>query len=156
MDYDSSPMDAFSVTGSAVGVISLGLSICQGLLAYYGPFTAFHEQICDVESRITALEGILKVLERVLNEGFAQFGSSTAQSTTVALGSIWSCQDGLNRLQIILQKCTQTNGSNICTGFSRQVNRLLYPFRRETLMALMELLDWLQATLNTSLQMLIM
>lgn len=156
-DYDSSPMvDALSVTGGAVGVISLGLSICQGLLAYYGPFKTFHEQISDIESRITALEGIFKVLERVLNEGITQFGPLTAQSTAVALGCIWSCQDRLNRLQIILQKCTQTNGSNVCTGFTRQVNRLLYPFRRETLMALIELLDWLQATLNTSLQMLTM
>ncbi|KAL4996587.1 hypothetical protein BDV10DRAFT_108566 [Aspergillus recurvatus] len=147
-------VDAFTVTTGAVGVISLGLSVCQGLLAYYGPFKTFHEQISDIESRITALEGILKVLQRVVNEGFAQFGHSTAQSTAVALDSIWSCQDRLNRLQIILQKCTQTNGFNICAGVSRQVNRLLYPFRRETLMALMESLDWLQSTLNTSLQML--
>ncbi|KAL4908565.1 hypothetical protein BDW74DRAFT_188501 [Aspergillus multicolor] len=147
-------VDAFTVATGAVGVISLGLSVCQGLLAYYGPFKTFHEQISDIESRITALEGILKVLQRIVNEGFAQFGHSTAQSTTVAFDFIWSCQDRLNRLQIILQKCTQTNGFNICAGVSRQVNRLLYPFRRETLMALMESLDSLQATLNTSLQML--
>jgi hypothetical protein len=148
--------EAFSVTSGAVGVISLGLTICQGLFAYYEPFKTFHEQISDIESRITALEGVLDVLQRVLNEGFAQFGASTAQSTTVALGTICSCQDGLNRLQIILQKCTQANGSKICTSLNRQVNRLLYPFRRETLVALMELLDRLQATLNISLQMLIM
>ncbi|KAL4886177.1 hypothetical protein BJY04DRAFT_178579 [Aspergillus karnatakaensis] len=150
-----SPMaEAFSVASGAVGVIALGLSICQGLLAYYDPFKTFNEQISDIESRIRALEGILDVLRRVLDEGLAQFGPSTAQSTTVALSTICSCRDGLNRLQAILQRCTQTNGSKISTRLNRQVNRLLYPFRRETLMALMELLDWLQATLNISLQML--
>ncbi|KAL3461880.1 hypothetical protein BJX64DRAFT_150169 [Aspergillus heterothallicus] len=148
--------EAFSAMSGAAGVISLGLSICHGLLAYYEPFKSFDEQISDIGSRITALKEVLNVLHKVIDESFAQFSPSTAQATTVALGTICSCRDGLNRLQIILQRSTQTTGSKICTRVNRQVNRLLYPFRRETLIALMELLDWLQATLNTSLQMLTM
>ncbi|KAE8387079.1 hypothetical protein BDV23DRAFT_196003, partial [Aspergillus alliaceus] len=52
------------------------------------------------------------------------------------------------------ERCTQTKIANIYIRFEIQTNRILYPFRRETLMSLMETLSWLQANLNTSLQML--
>jgi hypothetical protein len=42
--------DPFSVAGSAVGVISLGLTVCQGLLTYYGQFKAYDEEIRDVSN----------------------------------------------------------------------------------------------------------
>lgn len=58
--------DPFSVAGSAVGVISLGLAVGQGLLAYYGPLKAYDEQIHDVSDRIKSFSSTLKALKAVL------------------------------------------------------------------------------------------
>ncbi|KAH8704770.1 hypothetical protein BGW36DRAFT_421364 [Talaromyces proteolyticus] len=146
--------DAFSIAGTAAGVISLGLSVCQGLLAYYGEFKLFHEQIDEVTSRISSLDGILNTLQNMLINAHLLITSPTAQSTAIAVDSIIRCRNGLQRLQKMLEKCQNTTLSNNLLGANIQVNRMLYPFRRATLIALMETINWLQANLSTSLQML--
>jgi hypothetical protein len=146
--------DPFSVTGSAVGVISLGLTVCQGLLAYYGQFKAFHEQIDEVTDRMAALESILKALQHVLINASVLSMCETAPSATVAIDSILKCYDGLNKLGRMVEKCDATKSTRNSTGHNKQISRLLYPFRRETLMALTETMSCLQANLNTSLQLL--
>jgi len=144
--------DPFSVAGSAVGVISLGLTVCQGLLAYYGPFKAYDEQIHDVSNRITSFDSTLKALQDVLANAQVLSSPLTAQSATVALDSIFNCQEGLEKLSKMLDKCKSTSTSFL--GSKIQINRILYPFKRDTLMALLETVSWLQAHLNTSLQIL--
>lgn len=146
--------DPFSVAGSAAGVISLGLAVCQGLLAYYGPFKLFHEQIDEVACRIAALDSMLKVLKTMLINARLLSASPTAPSTALAFDSILCCQEGLNRLKKTLEKCNNTRLADNLIASKIQANRMLYPFKRETLMALMETMSWLQANLNTSLQML--
>lgn len=146
--------DPFSVTGSAVGVISLGLTVCQGLLAYYGQFKAFHEQIDEVTDRMATLETILKALQHVLINASVLSTCETAPSAAAAIDSILKCHEGLNKLGRMLEKCDATKSARSSTGHNKQISRLLYPFRRETLMALTETMSSLQANLNTSLQVL--
>jgi hypothetical protein len=87
------------VAGSAVGVISLGLTVCQGLLTYYGSFKAYDERIHDFSNRITSFENKLKALKSVLANSQVFTSPLTAQSATVALDSIFNCQEGLERLR---------------------------------------------------------
>lgn len=145
--------DPFSVAGSAVGVISLGLSACQGLLAYYGPFKSFHEEISDVTSQIESLDGILKVLQNILFKIDIQHASPTADSTKIALDAIMRCQQKLQKLETTLDKCAKTPAKMLLVSKLR-LNRILYPFRQETLMSLIKTMGWLQGNLNTALQML--
>lgn len=95
--------DPFSVTGSAVGVISLGLTVCQGLLAYYGQFKAFHEQIDEVTDRMATLETILKALQHVLINASVLSTCETAPSAAAAIDSILKCHEGLNKLEECLK-----------------------------------------------------
>jgi hypothetical protein len=89
--------DPFSVTESAVGVISLGLTVCQGLITYYGNFKAFHEQI-DVTDQMAGLESVLKVLRHVLMNASVLSTCETAPSAAAAIDSILKCHEGLNKL----------------------------------------------------------
>jgi hypothetical protein len=146
--------DPFSAAGGAVGVISLGLTVCQGLLAYYGPFKTFHEQIDEVACRVSSLDGILNALQGVLINARILSNSPTAQSTAIAIDSIISCHNGLQRLRKMLEKCRNTRPGNNLLGSNIQINQMLYPFRRDTLITLMETMNWLQANLSTSLQIL--
>ncbi|KAA8647781.1 hypothetical protein EYZ11_013356 [Aspergillus tanneri] len=146
--------DPLSAAGSAVGVISLGLTVCQGVLAYYGPFKAFHEQVDEVACRIAALDGILKALQHVLTDAHVLSASETAPSAAVGIDTILDCQEGLNKLRKMLEKCDKTKQAGSSIAPKKRIDRLSYPFRRETLKALMETTSWLQANLDTSLQML--
>jgi hypothetical protein len=146
--------DPFSVTGSAVGVISLGLTVCHGLLAYYGQFKAFHEQIDEVTDRMATLESILKTLQHVLVNSHVLSTRETSSSASVAIDSILKCHEGLKKLKRMLEKCDATKSERSSTSHNKQISRLLYPFRRDTLMALTETMSCLQVNLNTSLQVL--
>lgn len=148
--------DPLSVAGSAVGIISLGLTVSQGLLAYYGPFKAYDEQIQDVSSRITSFNNTLKALEDVLANARILSSTVTTQSATVALDCIFNCKEGLERLENMLDKCRSSPSSKSFLGSKFQINRVLYPFKRDTLVALLDTMSWLQADLNTSLQILTM
>jgi hypothetical protein len=148
--------DPFSVAGSAVGVISLGLTVCQGLLAYYGPFKAYNEHIQDVSNRIKSFNSTLKALEDVLANPQVFSSTLTAQSATVALDCIFNCQEGLKRLKNMMDKCESSLSTKSFLGSKIQINRMLYPFKRDTLVTLLDTMSWLQADLNTSLQILTM
>jgi hypothetical protein len=148
--------DPFSVAGSAVGVISLGLTVCQGLLAYYGPFKDYDEQIQDVSNRIKSFNSTLKASEDVLANAQVFSSTLTAQSATVAFDCIFNCHEGLKRLKNMLDKCRGSPSSKTFLGPKFQMNRMLYPFKRDTLVTLLDTMSWLQADLNTSLQILTM
>ncbi|KAL4808112.1 hypothetical protein BDV18DRAFT_96177 [Aspergillus unguis] len=148
--------DPFSAAGSAVGVISLGLTVSQGFLAYYRPYKSFHEEIETVTTRMEALNRILGVIQTLTTEVNLLNCPSVAQSTQIATDTILSCKSVLQKLQAVLNRlCASTpQGRLPIAELKAHVNRLLYPFRRETLMSVIENVSWLQDNLNTSLQML--
>ncbi|KAL3455653.1 hypothetical protein BJX64DRAFT_271949 [Aspergillus heterothallicus] len=146
--------DPFSITGSAVGVISLGLTICQGLLAYYGPYKSFHEEINEATSRVQSLDSILTNLHNVISTAPSFNANPPSRSVQAAIQSIQSCKSGLQSLETMLRKCRITRPVGKQSRPANQLNRLLYPFKRETLVKLMATVTWLQANVNTSLLLL--
>jgi hypothetical protein len=146
--------DPFSITGSAVGVISLGLTICQAFLAYYGPFKSFHEEINEAVSRVRSLKSLLLTLSDVIANSPTFHARPSPQPIQAAMDSIQSCGHGLQKLQRTLTKCHASVPPGKGSRSANQLNRLLYPFRQETLVKLMGTVTWLQDNLNTSLLLL--
>jgi hypothetical protein len=96
------------------------------------------------------------VLEDVLANAQVFSSTLTAQSATVALDCISNCEEGLKRLKNMLDKCRSSPSTKSFLGPKIQINRMLYPFKRDTLVTLLDTMSWLQADLNTSLQILTM
>lgn len=145
--------DPLSVAGGAAGVVSLGLTVCQGLLAYYRPFKSFQEEIDNVTCRIETLDGILKTLQSILLVNAPVLAaSSTDEPVHTAVDSIQRCKRGVQALEKMLEKCTKTTSPANRFTAKPQSSRILYPFRRETLMTLIETISWLHTSLNTALQ----
>ncbi|KAL4910540.1 hypothetical protein BDW74DRAFT_172011 [Aspergillus multicolor] len=59
--------DPFSLLSGAAGVVSLGLTVCQGLVAYYGSFTAFSSETESFLTRVKGLSATLELLQSRLN-----------------------------------------------------------------------------------------
>ncbi|PLB43768.1 hypothetical protein P170DRAFT_480727 [Aspergillus steynii IBT 23096] len=138
-----------------VGVISLGISVCQGLLAYYGPYKAFHEEIEDIICRTQNLDRTMRLLEKVLDGAQSSEVTQKAECARVAMRAIENCEQGLKRLRGTLKSCYKTSaGSQSALKKKVQMNRILYPFRRDTLMSMVSMVNGLQNNLNTALQML--
>ncbi|KAF2010112.1 hypothetical protein BU24DRAFT_496894 [Aaosphaeria arxii CBS 175.79] len=140
-------MDPFSVAGSAVGVTSLGLQICQALIVYYGKFRSFHDDVDAVVRRSESLGRNLKALESLkIRLGDGEVSSDLQKSMdTVALA--------LRKLNEYAKRCGEIKVPVSQRDQARLVTkRLLWPFRHDTLLYLQDTLDRTQADLELALQ----
>lgn len=58
--------DPISLAGTAIGVVSLGLSVCQGLISYYSTFRDCPRDAANMLEKLEGLKDVLEVLEGVL------------------------------------------------------------------------------------------
>ncbi|KAJ6000745.1 hypothetical protein N7481_001154 [Penicillium waksmanii] len=78
---------------------------------------------------------------------------SKSECTAVAIDIILRCRQRLQKLEKTLEQCSNSpSGNTLKSKF--QINQILYPFRRETMMTLVETISGLQANLDTALYML--
>ncbi len=143
--------DLFSVGAGLTGVISLGLTACQGLIKYY---ESARSQAADVEKAVKQAEDLrstLEILEKVIKT--PQCG---ATNVVVHVESkIKSCEEGIRSLSTYLDKCKQEEPmGDWKEKLQAQKGRLLYPFRREALKNLVQTLHDVQQGLSTALDIL--
>jgi hypothetical protein len=138
------------VAGSAVGIASLGIQVCQGLLSYYYSWKSYTTHIS------TACDCIADLCQTfmLLQESLGAAGLDPARATRVKT-CLASCVGGLDQLQSKLQKL-QTH--SIPSGFREKawakVERSFYPFRESTLVKLREIVNDLRDRLSLALQVL--
>ncbi|KAF2176158.1 hypothetical protein K469DRAFT_608033 [Zopfia rhizophila CBS 207.26] len=141
--------DPISVAGTAVGITSLGIQTCQGIIRYYEQFKNFDDEISATIQRVKRLNGILHALEPMVRHLELD---NNAISEQVRL-SLSECKEGLRNLERFAKRCGDT--ALPATGEDRvrlMKKRLLFPFRRDTLQDLHVTLDRLQDNLNSIIQ----
>lgn len=94
--------DPISLAGTAVGVVSLGLSVCQGLISYY---SAVRDCPKEAKNMLQKLEGLKDVLE-VLEDVFQSHDTLRTETAAVktAKRSIQACKSGLEQLKNIMNE----------------------------------------------------
>ena len=137
--------DPLSVAGSAVGIISMSLTVLQGLIQYYVSWKDYSQH---VDRLVKSLQMFLQTLE-LLNETIT---GSCFEAKIVAHveKSINSCQDGVNSLQKKLDKVQSIALPDrpIYSKILTQGRRLLYPFKESTLTKLQEIISELKDNLT--------
>lgn len=139
--------DPVSVGGFAIGAVSLGIQLCQGLVSYYSDYKSSDDDIDRIISKLRELE---KTLENLKN-GITKFHNANAKEVEDVNKKILSCDDGIHKLQKILQKCRSSSNS-----VQKIVKKIQYPFRKATLHDLDVSVKDLQENLNTGLLSLLM
>jgi ankyrin repeat domain-containing protein 50 len=140
-------MDAFSAAGSAVGVISLGLQVCQGLMQYYGTWKDGRQDISRMCKLVDSLADILNALKQSLEKG-----SLVGDVVDMVQGSVQACTDSILELQEELTRVQAIKGSSIRSKLHDQGRRLLYPFRESTLLKLKEIVLDIRDNLTVAVQ----
>lgn len=144
-------IDPFSVTGTAVGITSLGIQACQGLVRYYSEFRSYHEDINVTIQRLEGLQAILEVLDLVKEKVELDNDGPPAQLHL----ALQACSDGVRKLGCIVRKCGETKMPDTLEDRLRLIRkRLLWPFKRDTLSDMQRTLDRLQASLQLALHIL--
>jgi hypothetical protein len=143
--------DPLSVTGPAVGIVSLGLTVCQSLISYYGPWSAYDEEISELARKAEGLKTTLQTVQGTLEK----FESTEMIQTKEVQTRIMPCIEALQRLEKEIEKCKKSQSpSNFRDKLQAIRKRVLYPFKRETLLWLRNTVEGLQANLNTTFQVL--
>jgi ankyrin repeat domain-containing protein 50 len=140
--------EAFGVAVNVVGVVSLGLTVCQGLITWYGSWKDAPVDVEQMRESIKALNDIFKFLDTLTKN--EKFGSDIRNIVKQSLGS---CEGGLNRLKSKLDKVKVAPESDNWNERARaQLRRSLYPFKEGTVEKLMRIANELRNNLTVALQ----
>ncbi|EPE28002.1 Ankyrin repeat-containing protein [Glarea lozoyensis ATCC 20868] len=133
--------------GDPVGIASLGIQVCHGLLQYYKTWKDYKDDIEATYERIESFEQTLLLLCNTIN----QRGPSPDLLNQVA-DCIQACRDGIARLSAKFEKIKERTPDESAMNILRrqihfQSQRLIYPFRASTLAKLREITTELQSNL---------
>jgi hypothetical protein len=131
--------DPFSIAGSAVGIVSLGITVCQGLFQYYSACCDGPEDIKALRSSLAGLISTLDVLGRTMKDD--RFDSTSRAHVQRCLAD---CDDAVQNLSRELNKVnleapksagssSSSSGLSVRAKLGNTGKRLLYPFRESTL-----------------------
>jgi DNA repair exonuclease SbcCD ATPase subunit len=141
--------DPFSVAGTAVGIISLGLQTCQILHKYCSEFKSFSRDVEAVQRQVRGLQGILEGLQGV-KERLEIDNHAPSSQLHMALKE---CEETLHELRSMVDKRNTTSQpEGIHTQLRVVKERLLWPYRKEDLKEVQSSLARFQDNLALALQ----
>jgi hypothetical protein len=136
--------DPFSITGSAVGVVSLGIVVCKELYTLLEDVKTATNKAEDIRAGLDRLEDHLERLETELGK----FGSTS--SVAGASASVVACANVLNRFRDEIPGIASANESKIRQKFQTLRFRLSYPFKKGELQYLRTLVKDIHQDLHTA------
>lgn len=139
--------EALGVASGVVGIISFGISVCQGVLAYYNAFQDSEE---DIGQMCVSMENVAKTLLAI--DLTLRHGSFDQKIIAVVESSISLCTQGLQTLAKKLDKIRSIQAdSTLRTRLENTKRRLLYPFKESTLAKLREICHDLKSNLGLAI-----
>lgn len=143
--------DPLSAAGSAVGVVSLGITACQGLLSFYQGWKAYDSDLDQAAARSQEFSNSLKSLRATLQQ-FLNSPSNTSQETNKIIDL---CERAIKDLEDYLLSCRQTKTDRSrAAKFQGHIQRLRYPLRKRNVEDLKGTITELRRNLATLLSIL--
>lgn len=144
-------MDPVSITGTAVGLISIGIQITQSLVKFYTSYKSQDSALAGTIERLDSLSENFRQLEKaLLDRNFQSEQHHLIKSIEI---SIKKCDGLIYELQEECQKFDKTS-SGIVAAASHAGRRATYPFRQSTLQKLDEDIEEIRYNLSSALDVL--
>lgn len=138
-------MDPFSLGTGVAGFVSLGLTLCDGILTYCAKYQARDDDTTSLSQHADQLRTFLRLFEhRAISRGPVE-----ADLKAAVQDSLDACSNCLLQVENITSKHSlpirRANGLRIRS--KAIVDRFKYPFQRDELLAFREQLNDLRSTL---------
>ena len=141
-------MAELGVLSGVAGLVSLGITLCKGLLNFY---TSVRDVSDDVEKTFQSIESLSKILVKI--ERSLEHPSITMIENDDIRDCIMSCQTGFDSLLTKVKKLKSRSGSGLMRDkLANAKQRMTYPFKESTLAKTRELCAELQSNLGVALQ----
>ncbi|KAI5253075.1 hypothetical protein E4T42_03019 [Aureobasidium subglaciale] len=141
--------------GTAVGVVSQGIQVLQGVIDYYGAYQDYRDDVASFCTSSSALLQALQLLQLQLER--KDFVSNA--SRVHVLASVQQCNEGVTKLEKMLNKIKGQPIPAISDLFTKvkhhavnQTRRVSYPSKCSTLVKLREIVQDLRDNLALALQ----
>ncbi|CEI70731.1 unnamed protein product [Fusarium venenatum] len=132
--------DPLSVAGTAVGIMSLGIQVCNGLVKYLRAVRGRKEEIRDGVREVEQVVSLLYSLNNTLPNVDLRNGTNSLRTC------VHNCYTKLEELQRLLDELCKTQPSNKATKRAADAIRSVsYPFQQEKLSMIR---DSLRSVLN--------
>lgn len=141
--------DPVSLAGTALGVVSLGLILCQGLTDY---LQALECRKADIESTSRQVDCLQSALN-VINVALAKFSPDHQNAGHVVEGCLHLCEEEIKRLSDKLNEFKdQSHFNSFNKKLQLQAQKLAYPFKQGNLRRLEDSVVKINRILLTALQ----
>jgi hypothetical protein len=136
--------------GTAVGVASLGIQVCDGLLKYYRDWKGYED---DIRETCTAIADLSKTFGLL---GDTLLRASPDDLAQRAQESLTTCKEGIEQLETKLKKLHREAPTGLRQRAQAGGLRLIYPLRKSTLEKLKEIVQGLIRHLNLAIQIILL
>jgi uncharacterized protein Yka (UPF0111/DUF47 family) len=140
--------DPFSVASGAIGVVSMGLTVCDGLISYISAFKGQTQFLSSLSGRAEDLNKCL----RLLNQALPALRTRTPDVARKIEESLAECESGIVALQSKVAAFQRVQGPSLRRDSLHHVSRkAIFPFKKDALVDLSGSIDSLQQNLETVL-----
>jgi ankyrin repeat domain-containing protein 50 len=146
-------MAELGILSGAVGLVSFGIQITQGLLEYYG---SWKDQDTDVSDMCASLDSLLRALT-ILRETKQRHATSSMQVENSVEEIVNRVDEAMKKLDDELRKVRGTEypkPGGMRAAMRRHVRRALYPFKEQTLRKIQQVVSEARSNLGIALQVL--
>ncbi|KAI4606328.1 hypothetical protein J4E83_010136 [Alternaria metachromatica] len=141
--------DPFSITGSAVGVISLAIQVCKGLEWYLSGVKEAKNKAEQITAETEQLANLLELLESTISK-VDQSNSVSATRTGIV-----SCAHAIATIRKKLKPDDGAVNGGMKSSLKRLTKRLAFPFKEAEIRYWKDVLNTVQQSLQTALSALL-
>lgn len=141
--------EPFSLSSGAVGIIAVGLTVCNAITQYYNSYKHAPQAAEAIIIHVANLTRVLNLL-RSVSSNQREFPRKIWDQVE---GYISSCESGVRNLERKVMKCkaTKADDNNGLINIKNAGKRLIYPFRESTLAKFREIVSELIDPLSLAL-----
>ncbi|KAE8341579.1 hypothetical protein BDV24DRAFT_163416 [Aspergillus arachidicola] len=144
--------DPFSVTTGAFGVISLGITVCGGIIRYCSAVEGADDEVSRIAQKAERMQKTMRLLRKLLQDSVSLIERDYIDHCQQMVGII---EAGIDNLQVTVVRCWGDPHAASPTRLTMRhtAKKALYPFRQKTLVSVSNAMDSLQLELSTALHM---
>lgn len=140
--------DPFSLASGAIGVISLGLTICDAIISYTSAFKEQHQYLDILSGKAEGLSNCL----RLLSQALPALRTRTPDIARQIDSSLAECSAHLVLLDSKIASLRCVQGPSLSRDkFRHATQKALLPFKKDVLVEMSGTIDSLQRNLDTIL-----
>jgi hypothetical protein len=141
--------DPLSVASGVAGLVSLGLTLCNGLHNYFSAIKDRHSDIKTATQSLTLLESNIYIIQ----SSTLKLGHRHALAANGVNAGLKNCETQLKALEVLVKTLDIIkNSSGIKQKWQKQKMFIRYPFDQKNLLKLQEHLSRANATLGSFVQ----